>query len=1285
MAPGGRRKSSGEYERIELGNAMMDDRPMDFPDDALRDEGQSSGQTKLAAPNHLRHSILSVSPAASINSGTAIRSVSSIRSSFSEYSPPPETQPEPKNQEEAKTAEYDQISLWHPKWLRPVVLGGFGVLFLGLTVALPVMLVVSQRNNGLGEADQDLVYLWRFGPTAIVTLIAVFWSRVELQALRYTPWIKMRRDQHLDPKDYYLDYIEMLPPVALVESFKRRHFLAFSAVLTTFILKIQVVLSASIFQSVSSRETHSVSAIIWDSFSVPDDLGDSLGGSSGTSSYAQVLAVNTFNVSLPFGVSETCAYQEFSRDMSKYRPIDPLTVTVDGFFMDTECLLVEDCTTSTDQPENSPDRPPTLPSNNFVLGFEKCDHKFTLATQDIKEYRGDGSGLKGWYIEQLPDDERPCTSLPQEHPQFLYFASKYNQPRQSQGEIDVEACAAVLCSGHSWTSKVEVVDDGINPKITTSKQKQQEDKNSVDINPWKLLAGAVPHLGYPVLDEDTVGPLDVYHSLTTSQDVDVNNISLYDSETLRQTITGMTDLFGPTLAHNLLREPNKQPVVGSTTALEDRLVARLRINLGISVSVAVLFALCAFSAFFALWQSLRIPGPWHRDPATVLGSMMYAQAKFHPTGIDGELSRTMEFRKTMWRQCNDTPLSLKSWLRGLLLLYVLGLISGLAATLQTSHQNSGLSDVSEEGYWFLLWQSLPTLAMLLVSLHSSSSDAAIRGLAVLSNLSIRTCSPEELDLSFLDMLGFRAFYYSIRHRIPAVTLSQALATICCFLPALASVLFSPVAVLERAESSVQQESWFGFRQSFQDDIDPEYRRRRDNLGGLNLMRNLSTLTFPEHTYNDLVFPTFNLSEVAGFSQDKSAEIKVPAAKLVSSCAKLSEKEINMTYNEEERPGAPDFYFEEPYTCPNGTDFKFLQGFELPPSEEAQPFGFMSPPSTNQDPYIKMHCDVNVDSLDESYRYPPWISKTYIWGKSSASNAEFDHLAIWRCNYTWAEITTRITMRWGNDTLVLDDNNRPAEDESSIRSWSPPFSIPTFSNNDVFPEKIDIENTTRAHLHSSFMGIVQPFTPLSLDALGEEDQEEQILQALHSSLGFFAAQLANLENRLNLSETSDMAPTHHDELRPLNVTIMDFNRHRLQQHYEVTWAIMAILGLVALGNLWVVISDIVRSYLGPKRPGWRLLHRDTNGLAPLDFGSVAMAEALLEGSNSLRYMPEGAHLMPSKELFQHLAGRQFRMGWFFNSETQTDEYTIGVMEDDNFVFQGGKEVGEKRYERVREGS
>lgn len=62
--------------------------------------------------------------------------------------------------------EDDGSEKWHPFWLHPAVLGVFLAFFLGCAVALPVLLSISNRNDGLLEAQVDLEQLWRFGPTA---------------------------------------------------------------------------------------------------------------------------------------------------------------------------------------------------------------------------------------------------------------------------------------------------------------------------------------------------------------------------------------------------------------------------------------------------------------------------------------------------------------------------------------------------------------------------------------------------------------------------------------------------------------------------------------------------------------------------------------------------------------------------------------------------------------------------------------------------------------------------------------------------------------------------------------------------------------------------------------------------------------------------------------------------------------------------------------------------------------------------------------------------------------
>lgn len=59
-----------------------------------------------------------------------------------------------------------QVPEWRPRWLHPVILGAFSVLFAIIVAVLAFITVYSRRNDGLADAHDNMAYVWRFGPTA---------------------------------------------------------------------------------------------------------------------------------------------------------------------------------------------------------------------------------------------------------------------------------------------------------------------------------------------------------------------------------------------------------------------------------------------------------------------------------------------------------------------------------------------------------------------------------------------------------------------------------------------------------------------------------------------------------------------------------------------------------------------------------------------------------------------------------------------------------------------------------------------------------------------------------------------------------------------------------------------------------------------------------------------------------------------------------------------------------------------------------------------------------------
>ena len=77
---------------------------------------------------------------------------------------------------------------WRPTYLRLAILIIFLCIFAAVAAALEVLLYVSVANNGLGITNARQQYLWKYGPTEILTVVAALWGRVEYQSKLAAPW-----------------------------------------------------------------------------------------------------------------------------------------------------------------------------------------------------------------------------------------------------------------------------------------------------------------------------------------------------------------------------------------------------------------------------------------------------------------------------------------------------------------------------------------------------------------------------------------------------------------------------------------------------------------------------------------------------------------------------------------------------------------------------------------------------------------------------------------------------------------------------------------------------------------------------------------------------------------------------------------------------------------------------------------------------------------------------------------------------------------------------------------
>lgn len=126
----------------------------------------------------------------------------------------------------SKKPEAGQLSIipplctWRPIYLQPVIQISALCAFFALAVTIEVLQVISVRRDGLATSRENIHYLWTYGPTAILTLIAAAWGRVAFQAQLVIPWYRLMQGPVEAEKSILLDYFDMLSPVAIWKSLR---------------------------------------------------------------------------------------------------------------------------------------------------------------------------------------------------------------------------------------------------------------------------------------------------------------------------------------------------------------------------------------------------------------------------------------------------------------------------------------------------------------------------------------------------------------------------------------------------------------------------------------------------------------------------------------------------------------------------------------------------------------------------------------------------------------------------------------------------------------------------------------------------------------------------------------------------------------------------------------------------------------------------------------------------------------------------------------------------------
>ncbi|KAL1841526.1 hypothetical protein VTJ49DRAFT_6955 [Mycothermus thermophilus] len=217
---------------------------------------------------------------------------------------------------------------WRPFYLRRRILLSFASILALIVISLQVLLAVSKRNDGLVSArDVNRHYIWKYSPTAVLTLLAATWSRAEYQSKLVAPWLRLAGPRPASPeKTLLLDYLSDFQICAVFRAFRNRDYTVSIASAVGIVIKAIIVISSGLLSFRHIQVHH-------DSYplTLADRFVDSnfLLSQNSTMSYHVMEGLANWNLTPPDGISRAYAVPSLA---TAGIPGDAETrVTVDGF------------------------------------------------------------------------------------------------------------------------------------------------------------------------------------------------------------------------------------------------------------------------------------------------------------------------------------------------------------------------------------------------------------------------------------------------------------------------------------------------------------------------------------------------------------------------------------------------------------------------------------------------------------------------------------------------------------------------------------------------------------------------------------------------------------------------------------------------------------------------------------------------------------------------------------------------------------------------------------------
>ncbi|KAJ5176875.1 uncharacterized protein N7482_002752 [Penicillium canariense] len=1138
---------------------------------------------------------------------------------------------------------------WRPSYLRRRILVLFVIAFCAIIAALEALFQSSAAHDGIAASTESRHYLWTYGPTAILTIVATFWSRVEFQSKQIAPWQSMLQAPQPADKSVLLDYISDMQPVAMWKSFKNKQLVVFSGVTCSMLVQLMIVFSTSLF---SLQEVHvlqkNVTIQLHDMFTTQNSTLEAVGSQP----YDIINGIVFDNLTYPGGTNANLAFQEFSAPNVSSSAI--VTAPIDGLKADLSCEYATVDTKALYYKE-------WLKTNGSQVELV-TDFQIVTPSCNISNYDQLGLGAEEYtQIAHFEWAQCGSTNTSDDIRILVLFievgdtnttrtkASAYRGPAKYETvQLNLERHKIMICKPTLLHVKLQAqrnatdFSSDIRLQTLASEETTLPGLTAGDIAEF-IKANSSDTTGFRGIERFNPFPADAHVDeplrlglLLAEEEATLEN--LWREDVLRDSASAYYRAMTAQLMHMGLVKEHESKTVGSALVNENRVVMMQLPLRGIEACLAVVILLSTLMILFAARQtvatwnpanisaiaavtansvdfrhSLRGLGAVSDDVLRghLVGQHYYSKSTSNGTSIgvtehvhnEPKLDQNLDSKYHTWRPFPSILCRIA------ILFLVASAIAILEILLHLSEVNKGLGTIGlNDEYMHYVWTIIPAAIMTGFSLAFGSIDFNTRCLAPYSHLKRPTGAlfSQSMNVSFLDALGFTNGFRAFRSMHLAILTTTLSTGAAFFITIVVSGLYSVIEVPSHAQANFTRVGGFPDPRTIagvQLNLDEASEVAGIITAEYILQYNFS---YPRWTYEDLAFAEISMDDPSNqtIGNGSFVDIRVPALRSAPVCKLYTAVDLKPTISQY-FDGITEIYqlTSELTTlaCPgNNTDYHWNATVFSVENLQDGPFGYS----------IESYCHAD-NSLSSHY------IETYVWGHVNRTSVGYI-MAMTCMQYAETiDVETRLKL----PELEIDEEHPPVPDESSAimrpNLYTPIPEWWTLNTDGQYPT-----------LDGFFYLLVTGKYAIASENLETPDQNQTVIDAIKRQHKIINAQQLSNYTRGTANDSIPHA------LLLGNVT--NSSRLRLIQDPTSTRILEALLGAM-------LILGIISSVL-----------LDTDHVLPKNPCSIAAVASLLADSDLLDQFVQGAWDPNHKSLDQTFAYRRFYLGWWENGHSDGPE-------------------------------